>query len=116
MVSVVIAGLSGCGFKSDLFIPEPESETPLFIPDAPAPGLEAQSQAEAAAQEVPPFLPAAANAEGEEISLDAAADGNILVTPDNSGDGSSDSDAEGVAVNLSELTRDVELERERNAQ
>lgn len=91
--------LTGCGFKSDLFMPESEVKSDLFTPD---------TETETTVT-VPPLLP---SADGE-IMLDkvttTAADGQILVPA-----GGDDVEGEGVPVDLTRLQRDVE--RERNTQ
>ena len=108
---LLVSGLSACGFKSDLSQPDSEDESPLFVSDSELDVVPAGS-----VEERPPFLPSSEPVEGEEIRLDkvttVASDGEILVSPGS--EGVEAEEAEGVPVDLTELTRSIE--RERNAQ
>jgi len=95
--------LTGCGFKSDLFQPDSEADNPLFQRDA-QPVVE-----ETAAVVIP-----SSSVEGDDIVLDkvttVATDGRILILPDGvvrevEQDGQV---TEGVPVDLTDLTRDVQ--------
>ena len=96
LVPVAAGALAGCGFKSDLFLPQ-QQDKQLF---------EAGAQTGSADTLQPD--PSSGAVEDETIMLDkittVATDGEILVPntePDDEG-------AEGIPVDLTEITRDVE--------
>ncbi len=120
-----VLGLSGCGFKSDLSLPESKNRTPLFEPDM---------LPDSKTQEIPPFLPSSADdasATGAaagipvEIATTVATEGQILVSPgdEENEENKGNEAADGVPVDLSELSSDINLtdltrdpERESNTQ
>ena len=108
-VVLLATGLSACGFKSDLSQTDSENDSPLFVSDNELDVVPAGS-----IDERPPFLPSSEPVEGEEIRLPKisteAADGDILVSPGSEGVAAE----EGEPVDLTELIRSIE--RERNAQ
>ncbi len=110
MLSFIASGflftfaLSGCGFKSDLVLPESESADSLFEADT-QPVVETDGQSELlGGQEImlEEILPLSPTSESDGVPIDItsiASDGQILVSPD---DAKVDA-FEGVPVSIDDL-------------
>lgn len=100
---IAAAVLSGCGFKSDLFLPDSDAVDVLFERDT-QPAIETAPVLEG--------MPAAVN-DGE-IMVDkvtmVASEGRILVAPGTE-EVNEDGDDDGIVIDLTDVTRDVERER-----
>lgn len=99
---VLFAGLSGCGFKSDLFIPAEEPVTPL-------PDVDDQAALETGVK--PPYLSeskvTAEEVEGIEVDVATAiaTEGQILIAPneEKAKPAPVKSDSQGVPVDISDV-------------
>lgn len=93
--TVLVFGLGGCGFKSDLFTPESEPESSLFEPDNP-PAVETEEFLSTSAESA-----ADSASDGVPVDITAiASDARILVSPE-------ESDTEGVPVDIEDLEREL---------
>ena len=114
LVLFAAGSLAGCGFKSDLFLPEEEDEG-LFGRDAPTeqPALPDESELNDLSNLVDSPFRKSGEVVDEKIMLEkvttVATEGDILVPA-----GSNSQSAEGIPVDLTEVTREVESRRNNN--